>query len=527
MGLHILYCELSAGLSRSEGAAAEHEVRRHEGVAAGDCQLSVQSLEPHRGGIHWRRARPQSRRSQEGVCIFPPSDELQGLLARLTSRAHELGTRGIYRGEPECFPRISSGLYRQLYEIDDVGFHIGDAQQRRIELARQYAPDLSDDDILTRLQHLGGKTNLIDFTRDLNIALFFGSYHSPDRNGRVILMDEAHVLRDNRPAVSRYRLMRDRLVPHGNPASMTDVQKSVWVEPWRGYITDESVTIVEIPSALKSEILWHLRVVYGIKASSVYNDLSGYIRDQDAHGGVVRGVASLPRGPLRTRTPSSPSTNNLSKNRNRVWSAASCWNIDRKEEALAAVARFRSRSPRDARAFPEEMESAYFEHRRSPDADRRRIERDGGAPATEVFPGFCIRPVVRDAGGPGRHIGIITHETGASQKVLLELEKDAFVAFPELTPDAGGTWRLSLEGEPHDPSQPMHWPIRGTLVLHAIHGDARDVTVEIESLQYTYEPDISGPFVAYPARAEDAGGSTASGRRCAMADVAAGGRGSR
>ncbi len=55
----------------------------------------------------------------------------------------------------------------------------------------------------------------------------------------------------------------------------------------------------------------------------------------------------------------------------------------------------------------------------------------------------------------------------------------------------------------------MHWPIRETLVLHAFYGDARDVTVEIESLQYTYEPGISGPFVAYPARTEDGGGSTA------------------
>ena len=482
-------------------------------MVAGDCQLSVQSLEPHRGGIHWRRARPQSRRSQEGVCIFPPSDELQDLLARLTSRAHELGTRGIYRGEPECFPRISSGLYRQLYEIDDRGFGIGDAQQRRIDLARQYAPHLSDDDILTRLQHLGGKTNLIDFTRDLNIALFFGSYHSPDRDGRVILMDEPHILRNDSKDSARFALYR--LVPRGNPASMTDVQKSVWVEPMRGCITEGNVTIVEIPSALKSEILSHLRVVYGIEASSVYNDLSGFIRDQDRFrdheaewyaglrayqaGHYERALAFFAQYEQLVEEPDSSLE---------YFSGILYWNIDRKEEALAAMARFRSRSPRDARAFPEEMESAYFARRRSPDADRRRIERDGGAPATEVFPGFCIRPVVRDAGGPVGPIGIITitHETGASKRV--GLEKDTFVAFPELTPDAGGTWRFSLQWYYED-SQPMHWPIRETVVLKAFHGDAQDVTVEIESLQYTYEPDISGPFVAYPARAEDGGGSTA------------------
>ncbi len=357
-------------------------------MVAGDCQLHIQSLEPHRGGVHWRRARPQSRRGQEGVCIYPPSDELQDLLARLTSRAHELGTRGIYRGEPECFPRISSGLYRQLYEIDDPGFNIGRAQQRRIERARQYAPHLSDDDILTRLQHLGGKTNLIDFTRDLNIALFFGSYHSPDRDGRVILMDEAHVLRDNRPAG-----FSDRLVPRGNPASMTDVQKSVWVEPWRGYITEGDATIVEIPSALKSEILSHLRVVYGIGASSVYNDLSGLIRDQDRFrdheaewyaglrayqaGHYERALGFFAQYEQLVEEPES----SLEYFRGFLY-----WYIARKEEALAAMARFRSRSPRDARAFPEEMESAYFERRRSPDTDRRRIERDGGLLQRRSFP---------------------------------------------------------------------------------------------------------------------------------------------
>ena len=298
----------------------------------------------------------------------PLGDELQDLLARLISRAHELGTRGIYRGEPECFPRISSGLYRQLYEIDDQDFDIGSAQQRRIKLARQYAPHLSDDDILTRLQHLGGKTNLIDFTRDLNIALFFGSYHSPDRDGRVILMEEPLVRRDEREVFASYKLM-----PRGDPASMTDVQKSVWIEPRNGYVDEEGegVTTIEIPSALKPEILSHLRVAYGIEASTVYNDLSGFIRDQDRlrdqqaewHAGVraceagqyecalgffahYEQLVEAPRVDLP------------------YFRGISYWYADRREEALAAMARFRSRSPRDARAFPEEMESAYEERQR-------------------------------------------------------------------------------------------------------------------------------------------------------------------
>ena len=81
--------------------------------------------------------------------------------------------------------------------------------------------------------------------------------------------------REQRDVIASYKL-----VARGTPANMTDVQKSVWVEPGIGYIDEEQVTIIEIPSALKPEILSHLRVVYGIEASTVYNDLSGFIRDQ-------------------------------------------------------------------------------------------------------------------------------------------------------------------------------------------------------------------------------------------------------
>ena len=189
-------------------------------------------------------------------------DELQGLLTQLISQARELGSRGIYRGEPEPFRRVSSGLYRQLHEIDDQYFDINSAQRRWIERARQYAPYLSDDDVLTSLQHLGGKTNLIDFTRDLNIALFFASYHSPDKDGRVLLMEQPLVSRDQGDVIAPYKLLE-----RGTPANMTDVQKSLWVEPEKGYIDEEHVTTVEIPSALKPEILSHLQVVYGIEAS--------------------------------------------------------------------------------------------------------------------------------------------------------------------------------------------------------------------------------------------------------------------
>ena len=44
-----------------------------------------------------------------------------------------------------------------------------------------------DFEILTEIQHYEGKTNLIDFSTDYFIALFFACDGSPDEDGRVIL----------------------------------------------------------------------------------------------------------------------------------------------------------------------------------------------------------------------------------------------------------------------------------------------------------------------------------------------------
>ena len=389
-------------------------------------------------------------------------------------------------------------------------FDIGSAQQRRVELARHYEPHLSVDDILTRLQHQGGKTNLIDFTHDLNIALFFASYSSPDGDGRVIVMKEPPVRREQRDVLAPIKL-----VPRGNPASMTDVQKSVWVEPRNGYIEEEyvDVSIVEIPSALKPEILSHLRVVYGIEASAVYNDLSGFIRDQDRlrdheaewHAGVRACEAGKHECALRFFA-RYEQLDRASRWDLPYYRGISYWYAGRRERALADMAGFRSRSPEDHRAFPEAMESAFTERRRGHRMDgRRQTDQEAGAPATEVSPGFGVR-LVADARTPFQTRLRITHESGQSSELVLR-QKETPVTFSGLTPEAGRTWLLSLER--HDyrgvDAHPMRWPVREKFVLKAVDGDDPDVIVEIESLQYALEPGIEGPVIEYPARGDGDG----------------------
>ena len=194
--------------------------------------------------------------------------ELIGNLALVAEQDPE-STTFIFRGESECHDRVSSGLYRQFHELDERIFDITEAQNRQLTRARAYAKDEDDDaKILAQIQHRGGKTNLIDFTSDLNVALFFACNYSPDKDGRVIFF--------KRQQWNDYSIR-----PATQPSNMADAQKSLFVISNKGYIRNEDIVIYEIPSKLKRDILRHLFTVYGIEPSTIYNDISGYIRDQN------------------------------------------------------------------------------------------------------------------------------------------------------------------------------------------------------------------------------------------------------
>lgn len=194
--------------------------------------------------------------------------DLIGNLALVAEQDPE-NTTFIYRGESECHERVSSGLYRQFHQLDDEFFDIKKAQKRQLKIARAYAKDESDCyKILAQIQHRGGKTNLIDFTSDLNVALFFACNYSPDKDGRVIFLENQQW--------ADYGIRRAI-----QPTNMADAQKSYFVISDKGYIRDEDITVYEIPSELKAGILQHLQYVYGIEPSTVYNDISGFIRDQN------------------------------------------------------------------------------------------------------------------------------------------------------------------------------------------------------------------------------------------------------
>ena len=114
------------------------------------------------------------------------------------------------------------------------------------------------------------KTNLIDFTTDYFIAIYFACSGHPKRVGRVILLEKNE---DIENMIVRPRKPRHRVI----------AQKSVFLQPAKGYIEVPSNNIISIPTKLKQPLLEYLRKFHDISAETIYNDIHGFIRYQNIH----------------------------------------------------------------------------------------------------------------------------------------------------------------------------------------------------------------------------------------------------
>lgn len=204
-------------------------------------------------------------------------DDQWGEVLEITNRLMLKSVSGgyIYRGEPQCYPKVSSSLYREYPEIETVSFLVESLQSVFLYEAEMYSDAGSyanvDDQlaILIQLQHYGGKTNLIDFTTDYLIALYFACDGEPEQDGRVVLLRKSGEM--------KFHI-------HLPPPHLTNrvvAQKSVFVRPPDGYIEPDDILVV--PQNLKTRLLDYLRFCHNISPQTVYNDFHGFIRQQNIH----------------------------------------------------------------------------------------------------------------------------------------------------------------------------------------------------------------------------------------------------
>ena len=181
----------------------------------------------------------------------------------------------IYRGEPECYPKVSSNLYRELEEANPLHLDIEDVQKAELENAKGYIKKTDEFEILTEIQHFGGKTNLLDFTSDYRVAIFFACDRFPFEDGRVILQDINGTIKD--------WIKKPRNLVQG---SRSDVQKSIFVQPSEGFIEPDEQII--IPKELKQAILKYLENEFHISAERIYPDLHGFVSGQKTRIGTYK-----------------------------------------------------------------------------------------------------------------------------------------------------------------------------------------------------------------------------------------------
>ena len=210
----------------------------------------------------------------------------QNDLSRVLEKIAEIAEKSadddyIYRGESKSHEKVCSSLYREYPHAEGIHFDIVSAQETILEEAKAYIGETDDIDetddigILTELQHFGGKTNLIDFTEDYLIALFFACDGSHDEEGRVILLkreSDDYAIRKPRRTINR-----------------VESQKSVFVESPTGFVEPDSV--VTIPVDLKLPMLHYLEKYHRISIATIYNDLHGFIR-RSAYIEFLKGLKS-------------------------------------------------------------------------------------------------------------------------------------------------------------------------------------------------------------------------------------------
>ena len=224
--------------------------------------------------------------------------KFQNELNRILEKIQEIVEKSadgdyIYRGEPEQYKekpydgKVSSNLYREYPEVEAEHFDITVVQKEILDKAREYLGEaVSDFEILTELQHRGGITNLIDFTTDYLIALFFACDGSHDKPGRIILLKKQS---------ENYKIERA-----SKTISRAESQKSIFVQSDTGFIKPEQYEAVCISDDLKTYMLDYLQKHHDISTRTIYNDLQGFIENRRIHRSAYtefyRGLTCQERG---------------------------------------------------------------------------------------------------------------------------------------------------------------------------------------------------------------------------------------
>ncbi len=174
----------------------------------------------------------------------------------------------IYRGEAREYNMACSGLYRAYVEGEVGNPDVVGSQESILDKIEEYLPEVKKSppsEILAHLQHFGAKTNLIDFTTNYLIALYFACEKEYGVDGQILILERES---------EKYEVME---APETIPRAVS--QQSVFVQSPNGFI--EACRKVNIPYYLKESIIIYLKKYHSINEGRIYNDIHGFIKSAD------------------------------------------------------------------------------------------------------------------------------------------------------------------------------------------------------------------------------------------------------
>ncbi len=115
--------------------------------------------------------------------------DVRDLIAEIEAACGE--GKAVFRGEPNKYDDpVSSGIYRKHKKIFNEHYQPIDVEKEIVGNVRAalFSEDTPTVDILTDLRHFGGDTALVDFSRNLLVALFFACNGDREEDGYVFVL---------------------------------------------------------------------------------------------------------------------------------------------------------------------------------------------------------------------------------------------------------------------------------------------------------------------------------------------------
>ena len=220
-----------------------------------------------------------------------PAKNVEDLIAEIRSKC--VGGHFVFRGTPMVHSNVKDGVNSSLYrwakkeDVIDDHYKPSDVEKEIVEKAQKHFPArTSNIEILTVLRHYGGRVNLIDFSRNLYVALFFACNGKFGKDGEITIVDTGKCAKLKN--INYEELAKNSGSNLGiiEPSQIQEsraraaVQGSVFLYSSDGYINETLFTRHTIPHDLKEYVLNHIEEFNNITIDTIYNDIIGFISNE-------------------------------------------------------------------------------------------------------------------------------------------------------------------------------------------------------------------------------------------------------